>query len=183
VRQLEGETSTIRSTVETNIQALRAKADALEKELAKEALLAFAEDRCNELAAGAKKAAEELSSIDRKIFLCEEYLRYKVSYVENTINSKFQLTRWKLYAEQVNGGLNDCCEATYDGVPYTALNNGMRINIGVDVIAAISAYCGLRVPLVVDNAESVTSMRNIDTQVIRLVVSEKDKELRTVYEN
>ena len=59
----------------------------------------------------------------------------------------------------------------------------MRINIGVDVIAAISAYCGLRVPLVVDNAESVTSMRNIDTQVIRLVVSEKDKELRTVYEN
>ena len=64
VRQLEGETSTIRSTVETNIQALRAKADALEKELAKEALLAFAEDRCNELAASAKKAAEELSSID-----------------------------------------------------------------------------------------------------------------------
>ena len=183
VRQLEGETSTIRSTVEANIQALRARADALEKELAKEALLAFAEDRCNELAASAKKAAEELSSIDQKIFLCEEYLRYKVSYVENTINSKFQLTRWKLYAEQVNGGLNDCCEATYDGVPYTALNNGMRINIGVDVIAAISAYCGLRVPLVVDNAESVTSMRNIDTQVIRLVVSEKDKELRTVYEN
>ena len=133
--------------------------------------------------ASAKTLAEELGTIDRQLYLCEEYARYKVSYVENTINSKFQLTKWKLYAEQVNGGLNDCCEATYNGVPYAALNNGMRINIGVDVISTIAEHYGVKVPLVVDNAESVTSMRNIDTQVIRLVVSENDKELRVVYEN
>ena len=59
----------------------------------------------------------------------------------------------------------------------------MRINIGVDVISTIAEHYGVKVPLVVDNAESVTSMLNIDTQVIRLVVSENDKELRVVYEN
>ena len=33
-------------------------------------------------------------------------------------------------------------------------------------------------PLFVDNAESVTPLAQADTQVIRLVVSEADKELR-----
>lgn len=183
VRQLMGETSTIRAAVESNIKELQAKASALESDLAKEALLVLTKERCNELMASAKTLAEELGTIDRQLYLCEEYARYKVSYVENTINSKFQLTKWKLYAEQVNGGLNDCCEATYNGVPYAALNNGMRINIGVDVISIIAEHYGVKVPLVVDNAESVTSMLNIDTQVIRLVVSENDKELRVVYEN
>ena len=37
--------------------------------------------------------------------LCEEFARYKVGYVENSINSRFSLARWKLYDEQVNGGL------------------------------------------------------------------------------
>ena len=53
----------------------------------------------------------------------------------------------------------------------------------MDVISTIAEHYGVKVPLVVDNAESVTSMLNIDTQVIRLVVSENDKELRVVYEN
>lgn len=180
---LNGETSAIRSTVESNINDLRAEISALDAELAKESVLSFAAKRCDELRESAKKTAAELSALDKQMFLCEEYARYKVRFVEDTINSKFRLTRWKLFDEQVNGGLNDCCEATYDGVPYAALNNGMRINIGVDVISAIADHFGMNVPLVIDNAESVTSLMHIDTQVIRLVVSENDKELRVNYED
>jgi hypothetical protein len=39
------------------------------------------------------------------------------------------------------------------------------------------------VPLFVDNAESVTNLLEADTQIIRLVVSENDKEIRVSYEN
>ena len=65
-------------------------------------------------------------------------------------------------------------------MPYADLNNAMQINVGVDIIAALSGHYGCRVPLIVDNAESVTKLQEIDTQVIRLVVSESDKELRIV---
>lgn len=65
-----------------------------------------------------------------------------------------------------------------DGVPYQSLNSGMRINAGIDVIATLSEHAGVRVPLVVDNAETVTALRPLASQVIRLVVSEQDKELR-----
>ena len=54
----------------------------------------------------------------------------------------------------------------------------MRINLGVDVIRTISRHYGLTVPLVVDNAESVTTLMDAGTQVIRMVVSEMDKSLR-----
>ena len=67
------------------------------------------------------------------------------------------------------------------GVPYAALNNGGRINADLDVIGALSSYYGVGVPLFIDNAESVTRLLPMDGQVIRLVVSNADKELRCEY--
>ena len=71
----------------------------------------------------------------------------------------------------------------YDGVPYQALNNGAKINVGIDIINTLSLAYGVRVPLFIDNAESVTRLEETETQTIRLVVSEQDKELRIDYEN
>lgn len=183
VEKLEGESTAIRAEITTKVNALQGEVASLDRELAKESMLNFARRRSDELREDAKKAAAALAEVDRMLCLCEEFARYKVGYVENSINSRFSLARWKLYDEQVNGGLADCCEATYNGVPYAALNNGMRVNLGMDVIRALSEYYGLRVPLIVDNAESVTALQRAGAQVIRLVVSESDRELRVVYED
>ena len=68
---------------------------------------------------------------------------------------------------------------TVNGVPYsTGLNSGAKVNAGIDIINTLSSHYGAQVPLFVDNAESVTQLAKADTQVIRLVVSESDKELR-----
>lgn len=112
------------------------------------------------------------------VYLCEEFIREKVRSVEENVNLRFEKARFKLFNVQENGALAECCEATYDGKPYGDLNNGMRINIGLDIIAALSRFYKTRAPIFVDNAESVTALQKIDTQMVRLVVSEKDKELR-----
>ncbi len=65
-----------------------------------------------------------------------------------------------------------------DGVPYSDLNNAARINVGLDIIEALSEHYGVSVPVFVDNAESVTRPQEIASQVIRLAVNENDKELR-----
>ena len=68
---------------------------------------------------------------------------------------------------------------TVNGVPYsTGLNSGAKVNAGIDIINTLTRHYGAEVPLFVDNAESVTRLAHADTQVIRLVVSETDKELR-----
>ena len=74
--------------------------------------------------------------------------------------------------------MEERCDVTYDGVPYTGLNNGMKINVGIDIIDTLSAAYGVSVPLFIDNAESVTNLNHCGCQTIRLVVSENDKELR-----
>lgn len=138
----------------------------------------YARRRIQELREDAQAAAENLSQLDRLLYLMEEFSRYKASFVENGINEKFRIARFRLFREQANGGVEDRCDVVYDGVPYIGLNNGMKINVGIDIINTLSRAYGVTVPLFVDNAESVTNLETCGCQVVRLVVSEKDKELR-----
>ena len=149
----------------------------------KKSLLEYAQKRVDELREDAKNAAECLDSIEKMLFLMEEYSRYKTRFVEESINGLFRIARFRLFREQANGGVEDRCDVVHDGVPYISVNNGMKINLGIDIINTLSMAYGVRVPLFVDNAESVTQLEASASQIIRLVVSENDKELRVNYEN
>ena len=149
----------------------------------KESLLDYSRQRVEELREDARNAAECLEAIEKMLFLMDEYSRYKTRFVEDSINGLFRIARFRLFREQANGGIEDRCDVVYDGVPYISVNNGMKINLGIDIINTLSMAYGVRVPLFVDNAESVTQLEKCGSQIIRLVVSEADKELRVNYEN
>lgn len=151
--------------------------------LAREKTLQDVRQKMAELREDAQKAAAELEQIESLLVAIEEFTRYKVSYVEGSINGKFRLANFRLFREQANGGIEDRCDVTYRGIPYQSLNNGAKINVGIDIINTLSAFYGVRVPLFIDNAESVTALEDADTQLLRLVVSQEDKELRCEYEN
>ena len=147
----------------------------------KESLLEYSRQRVDQLREDAKNAAECLEAIEKMLFLMDEYSRYKTRFVEDSINGLFRIARFRLFREQANGGIEDRCDVVYDGIPYISVNNGMKINLGIDIINTLSMAYGVRVPLFVDNAESVTKLETCGSQIIRLVVSENDKELRVNY--
>ena len=149
----------------------------------KESALTYARERIEQLREEGRNAAACLEAIEKMLFLMEEYVRYKTRVVEDGVNSLFHIAKFRLFREQANGGVEDRCDVVVDGVPYSSLNNGMKINVGIDIINALSRHYGVTVPLFVDNAESVTNLEKADTQVIRLVVSADDKKLRCEYEN
>ena len=149
----------------------------------KEGLLDYSRQRIESLRQDAQNAAECLEAIERMLFLMDEYSRYKTRFVEDSINGLFRIARFRLFREQANGGVEDRCDVVHDGIPYISVNNGMKINLGIDIINTLSAAYGVRVPLFVDNAESVTNLEKCGSQIVRLVVSENDKELRVNYEN
>ena len=151
--------------------------------ISKESLLDYSRQRISQLREDAKNAAECLEAIEKMLFLMDEYSRYKTRFVEDSINGLFRIARFRLFREQANGGIEDRCDVVHDGIPYISVNNGMKINLGIDIINTLSAAYGVRVPLFVDNAESVTKIEKCSSQIIRLVVSENDKELRVSYEN
>ncbi len=99
------------------------------------------------------------------------------------INSKFENVRFRLFVEQQNGGVKEDCEVMVRNdkgalVPYINANNAGKINAGLEIIEVLSEHYGVRMPIFVDNAESVTKLKEMSSQVIRLVVSEEDKVLR-----
>lgn len=171
------------SDKKNRLAELRREISAKWETVGKRAALDRARQRIGELQQDARNAAECLESIEAMQYLVDDFTRYKTKFVEDSINSQFRLARFRLFREQANGGIEDRCDVVLDGVPYNGLNNGAKINVGIDIINTLSRHYGVAVPLFVDNAESVTNLESAATQVIRLVVSESDKKLRCEYEN
>ena len=179
IDRLSGDTAAEKSRLEAEHAELTRRKLESDAVLAKEQTLADTRRRIAELQAEQRTAAAEVEQMDRLIAMCEEFTRYRVQAITESVNSRFRLTRWRLFTEQVNGGLADCCEPMdSNGTAFEGTNNAMKINIGMDIIDTLSEFYGVRVPLFVDNAESVTHLQPIGSQVVRLVVSEQDKELR-----
>ena len=190
IKQLNGELADMMMNTSAVTQKLRNEKNEIQAAInhqmaiiSKENLLIYSKERIESLREDARNAAECLEAIEKMLYLMEEYSRYKTRFVEDSINGLFRIARFRLFREQANGGIEDRCDVVHEGVPYTSVNNGMKINLGIDIINTLSTAYGVRVPLFVDNAESVTSLEHCNSQIIRLVVSESDKELRVNYEN
>lgn len=133
--------------------------------------------RIKELQDEEKKLAQQIAELEGQEFLCEEFVKTKVELLEGSINSKFKYVSFKLFDTQVNGGLDETCEALINGVPFSNANTASQINAGLDIINALSIHYGVQAPIFIDNRESVNQILDTGSQVINLIVS-KDKNLR-----
>ena len=137
------------------------------------------EARIEELKGQERDLAAEHEQLEKELFLVEGFVRAKVEMLESKINSRFKLARFKLFNEQINGGLQECCEVLFDGVPYNSgLNTGARINVGLDIIRTLSEYYQKSFPVIIDNAEAVVDLEEIDAQIICMFVSKKHRSLK-----
>ncbi|MCL2171750.1 MAG: hypothetical protein FWB71_06295, partial [Defluviitaleaceae bacterium] len=139
--------------------------------------------RIDELSANEKRLADEYEKIEAALYLCDEFTKAKVSMLDDRINSHFKSVKFRLFETLINGGIKEGCEVVIpspDGalVPYGFANHAGRINAGLEIIGALGEHYGIHPPVFVDNAESITEIINIKNQLIRLMVSEKDKKLR-----
>lgn len=163
---------------EAELDELRSTYQRLEAERALIQRYNQGQERIEELKHQERQLAAEYEQLEEQLYLCEQFVRAKVSLLEDKINSKFKLARFKLFEQQVNGALNEVCDTTYKGVPYGDMNNAAKINTGLDIIRTLSKHYRFSAPIFVDNAEAVVQLLPIDSQVIRLVVSAKHKKLR-----
>ena len=135
--------------------------------------------RIQELLMNDKVLAEKQQDLERKLHLCDLFVRAKTEMVNDVVAEKFIPVCFTMFKANItNDGVEECCEASYLGVPYKDLNTGARVNAGLDVINALTQVYGESAPIFLDNAESVVKLIPTDAQKVRLVVSEPDKALR-----
>lgn len=142
------------------------------------------EQRIRDLLAKQKELNLQLTTLDDGLTLADQFIRLRAMDLEEDINSHFEVVRWKLFDMQVNGGVKTCCEAMADNdngifVEYGSnLNDGRRIQAGVDIINAITKATGVTAPIWIDGAGELTKKLNTQSQCVRLYASKADKALR-----
>jgi DNA repair exonuclease SbcCD ATPase subunit len=170
--------SALLAKLDDQIKEAKAEVDVLQAKITAGEAAAKAEARVSELETELSELGAELARLEHGIYLLEMFTRAKVALLEDRINAKFRTARFRLFRELVNGALEECCETVCDGVPWSSANHGARIQHGMDIIQTLQAHYGIRPPVWVDQSESITTLPAMDSQLIRLVVSADDAELR-----
>lgn len=158
---------------------LKTQLDEINSTIAKASMNVEIDERIGQLKEEQKEIGQKVADQEQILYLLEEFIRFKLNKVSESINSHFNTVNFKLFEMQLNGGMKDCCECTVNGVPYSTLNSGHRIVAGLDIIRSLSELYGVSVPIFMDNAESLNDFNvpDMDAQLILLSVS-ADKQLK-----
>ena len=131
--------------------------------------------RIAELQASEEDIANKIQELEGQQYALEEFTKTKVELLENAINSKFELVKFRLFDTQINGGLIECCDILVNGVPYADVNNAHKILAGLDIINTLIKFYNTSAPIFIDNRESINEIDYMDTQIISLVVTTDPK--------
>lgn len=173
----------IRESLEAELEDLHVESMEVERKISLAQKNVEIDERISELQAELREVGNKITAQDGMIYLLEQFIRYKMNSISDTVNGKFDGVSVRLFINQINGGLRETCELTVDGVPYGSLNNGHKIIAGLQIIKALQGLYDVRMPIFVDNAESINDFNipNMDCQLVLLKVSD-DKELKVEVE-
>ncbi len=182
-REAEKASAPDTSSLDAELRQVEAELAELQRKKARIEQAEAQKVRIAELETQEKQMGAEYENLERGVWLCDEFTKAKVRMLTSRIDSRFHNVRFRLFQEQLNGGVKDDCEVLIPGeggrmVPYSFANNAARINAGLEIIGILADFWNMEMPVFIDNAESVTHLVRAWTQTIRLVVSEQDKQLR-----
>ena len=175
-------------TLKSEKEELQARLDEVNSTIAKASMNVEIDERIWQLQEEQKEIGQKVADQEQILYMLEEFIRFKLDKVSETINSHFKTVNFKLFEMQLNGGMKDCCECTVNGVGYSDLNNGHKILAGLDIIRSLSGLYGVSCPIFVDNAESLTSNYTSDSQLVLLIAKkpqymDESGDIRDVDEN
>ena len=136
--------------------------------------------RIEELLEEEKELANKLNELEKHEFDIQEYTMKKINALEETVNNLLTNVEFKMFQEQLNGGVTEICEILINGVPYSSANYAGRINAGLDIISCLSKEYDIYAPVFVDNSESVTSLMDLNQQMIKMFVDGNFKKLAVI---
>lgn len=164
--------------LESQRNQIRSEIDGSKEILQIEAQILNANQRIKELKSEETSLSQLVANTERTQFTIESFERMKMEALESKVNSKFKMVKFRMFEKQVNGGEAPACEILVNGVPFSDANTASRINAGLDIINVLCDYYQVSAPIFIDNRESVVEIIDTHSQIINLIVSEKDKTLR-----
>lgn len=145
-------------------------------EMAKQAVQKQAET-LEQLNADRKKLGQEDSDIQQKLDMLKEFSIKKNQVLADTINPHFKHFQFQFLDYTQDGEPVEVCRMIVDGIDYfNGLNHSDQILCNIDLVAGLQELNGLKLPIWIDDAESVNEERfpKMEQQVIYLKVSDNE---------
>lgn len=127
-------------------------------------------ERIAELEAEQTVVGQKIAEQEQMIDLVEDFIRAKMNMISEKINGMFSVVSFKLFDNQINGGLKETCTCTVKGVGHSDVNDGHEIVAGLDIINTFSEKFGVRCPIFIDRAGELNEIYipEMDNQLILL---------------
>lgn len=167
--QLKGDEEQIRNDISV-----------VDKSLASVSINESVDKRITELEQERKNIAQKITDVQAQLDLLKKFSRKKNELLEAEVNEYLEFCHVKMFRPLVNGDTEECCDFIYKGEPYSRnMNHGAKILTEIDICRAFQKKCGVELPIMTDDTESLDSWRipQIDSQLIMFRRSD-DKELK-----
>lgn len=167
--QLKGDEEQIRNDISV-----------VDKSLASVSINESVDKRITELEQERRDIAQKITDVQAQLDLLKRFSRKKNELLESDVNEYLEFCHVKMFRPLVNGDTEECCDFIYKGEPYSRnMNHGAKILTEIDICRAFQKKCGVELPIMTDDTESLDSWRipQIDSQLIMFRRSD-DKELK-----
>ena len=106
--------------------------------------------------------------------MVQDIRRQQAKALEKEVNKHFaDGMSFKLFEEQVNGTMVEACNLYLNCCQYGKnANTAAEINAEIQIIGFLQSLKDKRLPVFVDNTESVNELTTIPTQMVALKVTE-----------
>jgi exonuclease SbcC len=159
-------------------KSLVSEIDEIKAKLQNEKQINLVNERIEALQKEENTLSQQIANVEKTQFAIERFEKMKMEALEEKVNAKFKIVKFRMFESQVNGGESPACEILVNGVPFSDANTASRINAGIDIISTLCEYYQVSAPIFIDGAESIHDIIGTESQLIRLVVSKPDKSLR-----
>ena len=130
-----------------------------------------------------KKLSQNQANIQQKVDQLTEYSIEKNKALAAVINPHFKHFQFQFLDYTQDGEPMETCRMICNGIDYAnGLNHSDRILCDIDLVMGLQEMNDLRLPVWVDDTESVNSDRipELDTQMILLKVSDGELDVKTL---
>jgi DNA repair exonuclease SbcCD ATPase subunit len=158
------------SDISAQRASVQARMEGLVKELATRDAISRTQIEIERYAERERELSNQITEIEGQLYMLENYVRSEAKLLESSINAKFKTIRFRLFEEQINGGLKPTCEAVVNGVQFSEANTADQFNAGMEIIDALCTHYNVYAPVFVDRCESINCLTPIESQVIRMIV-------------
>lgn len=170
----------LRFQLKCDEEQIRNDISVVDKSLASVSINESVDKRITELEQERRDIAQKITDVQAQLDLLKKFSRKKNELLEADVNEYLEFCHVKMFRPLVNGDTEECCDFIYKGEPYSRnMNHGAKILTEIDICRAFQKRCGVELPIMVDDTESLDTWRipQIDSQLIMFRRSD-DKELK-----